>query len=92
MVKLKNIPVVKSDNRGIVYDCDRVSYVDVKKGSISKEHSHNIVENIFLLKGRAQLIVGDRKLVIDSPKKIIIPKNANHELKALTNITLVFYK
>ncbi len=60
---IKEIPVIKSDERGKIYDCDKCNIVMRKKGTISADHSHKEQEVNYLLLGELDSSDSDNERV-----------------------------
>lgn len=88
-MNLPKIPVVKEDERGIIYDCGKVGYIFRKQGTISADHTHEDAETLYLVEGKVKLTVGDETQEVEAPVKIEIPSNVYHKLIALTDIRIV---
>lgn len=67
------------------YDCDGVYYIELDKGAIASDHIHNDQEIIYLVKGKAEYTIGNKRQVIKAPTKIIIPPQTYHKFTALTD-------
>ena len=86
-MNIKNIKILKSDERGIVYECSKAMFVIRKKGTVTADHVHvNIKETIFLFKGDIKLTVGSEVEKLKAPIKFEIPKGAYHKIVALSDI------
>ena len=46
-MKLGEIKIIKSDERGIIYNCGKSNFITRKKGTISADHSHEDNEIIY---------------------------------------------
>jgi len=88
-MKLEEIKIIKSDERGIIYDCGNSGFISRKKGAISADHTHEDPETIYLVKGEVELTLGDETQVVKAPVKFSAPSNVYHKLVALTDIELV---
>ena len=88
-MKLEKIDIIKSDERGIIYNCGKASFISRKKGSISADHTHADPEITYLVKGEIELTIGDETQVVKAPIKFILAPNVYHKLVALTDIELV---
>jgi quercetin dioxygenase-like cupin family protein len=88
-MKLSEIPIKKSDSRGIMYDCNKVKLIIRKKGSISADHKHKRKEILYLIDGKTEIITNNKKKKVSSPAKISFRRNEYHKLIALTNIKLL---
>ena len=89
-MNIKAIKVIKSDERGIIYDCGEASFLSRKKGSISADHVHSEHETLCLVKGEIELTVGDETQIVKAPITFEVPSNVYHKLRALTDIELVY--
>ena len=90
-MKIKKLPIVKSDERGIIYNCEKVNFLVRKKGTISSDHSHKEAENIFLVEGKIELTVDNETKKVEAPVKIEILPNIYHKIVALTDIRILYY-
>ena len=88
-MKIKEIEILKQDNRGIIYRCSPVNYIVRSKGTISADHTHEEAETIYLIEGKVKLTIGKETKSIGAPKKFLIPANEYHKLIALTDIKLI---
>ena len=86
MIDLSPLPILKSDDRGVMYNCDTLKCVVRKKGSISGNHIHSDPEILYLVSGSATVTVGDETTVVEAPMKIQIPGNIHHQLFADSDI------
>jgi mannose-6-phosphate isomerase-like protein (cupin superfamily) len=89
MMRLKEIPIIKSDERGIIYDCDKLNFISRKKGTISADHAHNIREILYVVRGNVELTIGKETKQVSAPLRIEIPAHTYHKLVALSNIELL---
>jgi len=90
-MNIKKLPIVKSDERGVIYDCGRMNFLARKKGTISSDHTHPEGEDIFLIEGEIELTVGDETERVKAPVKIELPADVYHKIIALTDIKLLYY-
>lgn len=88
-MNLETIKIIKSDERGVIYDCGKSSFISRQKGSISADHTHEDAETIYLVKGEVELTIGDETKIVQAPIKFSYPGNTYHKLVALTDIELV---
>ena len=88
-MNLPKIPIVKEDERGIIYDCGKVGYIFRKQRTISANHTHEDAETLYLVEGKVELTIGDETQEVEAPIKIEIPSNVYHKLLALTDIRMV---
>jgi len=88
-MKLENIKIIKSDERGVIYDCGKLSFISRKKGSTSANHTHKHAEVIYLVKGEIELTIGNETKIVKAPIKFGYASNIYHKLVALTDIELI---
>ena len=88
-MNLKELRIIKSDERGIMYDCDKLNFISRKKGTVNADHSHDDYEILYLVKGEAELTIGDDTKIVKAPIKIEIPENTYHKLIALSDIEIL---
>lgn len=88
-MKLNEIKIIKSDERGIIYDCGNSSFITRKKGSIGANHTHEDQEIIYLVKGEIELTIGDETKIVRAPIMFKIDSNVYHKVVALTDIDFV---
>lgn len=88
-VNLKELQIIKSDERGIMYDCDKLKFISRKKGTVSADHSHEDHEILYLIKGDVELTVGKETQKVSAPIRIDIPPKIYHKLIALSDIELL---
>ena len=86
---LNEIKIIKSDERGIIYDCGNSSFITRKKGTIGANHTHEDQEIIYLVKGEIELTVGDETKIVKAPIMFKINSNVYHKVVALTDIDFV---
>ena len=88
-MELEKIKVIKSDERGTIYNCGKSSFISRKKGTISGNHSHKDPEIIYLVKGEVELTIGDETKIVKAPIMFKTNSNVYHKLVALTDIQFV---
>lgn len=91
-MELKSIRIIKSDDRGVIYDCGKCSFISRKKGSVSADHKHADSETVYLLQGTIKLTDGNETQVIKAPVMFKHEPHVYHKLVALTDIELVIYR
>ena len=89
LMNLTGLRVIKSDERGIMYDCDKLNFISRKKGSVSANHSHSDHEILYLVKGEVELTLGNETTRVVAPVKIDIPGGTFHKLVALSDIEIL---
>lgn len=88
-MKIDDIPIVKEDERGIIYRCVPINYIVRKKGSISADHTHEEAETLFLVEGEIELTIAKETRTVKAPKTFFVPSNVYHKVVALTDIKLI---
>jgi len=88
-MELKAINIIKSDERGTIYDCGKSNFISRKKGTISANHAHKDAEIIYLVKGEIELTIGAETQIANAPIMFEIDSNIYHKLIALSDIELV---
>ncbi len=88
-MNLEDITIIKTDARGVIYDCGKSSFIARKKGSVSADHTHEDAETIYLVKGEIELTIGEETQIVKAPVKFSYAGNIYHKLIALTDIELV---
>jgi len=88
-MKTLDIPIIKHDDRGLIYRCEPVNYIVRKKGTTSADHTHNEAERLYLVEGKVRLTIGNETKNIEAPIKVFIPQKEYHKLLALTDIKLI---
>lgn len=88
-MKLEEIPIIKSDERGTIYNCGKSSFIFRKKGTISADHKHQDVEIVYLVKGKVELTIDAETQIVEAPVVFKTDSNVYHKLIALTDIELV---
>jgi len=90
-MNIKKLPIVKSDKRGIIYNCNSVNFLFRKKGTVSSDHTHKEGEDIFLVEGEIELTIGNETKKVKAPIKIEIEPNVYHKIVALTDIRILYH-
>ena len=88
-MELHEIKIIKSDERGIIYDCGKSKFISRKKGTVSADHRHDDPEVVYVVKGEIKLTIGDETQIVRAPIMFKTDPNVYHKLVALTNIELV---
>ena len=88
-MKLNKIKIIKSDERGIIYDCGNSSFITRKKGTVGADHIHNDPEIIYLVKGEIELTINNETKIVKAPIMFKINSNVYHKVVALTDIDFV---
>ena len=90
-MNIKKLSVIKSDERGTIYNCEKMNFLVRKKGTISSDHTHTEGEDIFLVEGKIELTVENETKEVEAPVKIEILPNIYHKIIALTDIRILYY-
>ena len=88
-MKINDLPIIKKDEKGKIYDCGEFKFIIRKKDSISADHTHDKDEILILIDGEIELTINDEIKIIRTPVKIEIPKNTYHKVRALRDIKLI---
>lgn len=88
-MNLKELKIFKKDERGIIYNCDKVYFIVRKKGSIGANHIHEVPEILYLTKGEIELTVGEETQIVKAPTRISIKPNIYHKVLALSDIEMI---
>ena len=64
-----------------------LAFVDLAADMDVPDHSHPHEETIFLMEGKAEFMLGDKKQTITAPVKIIIPPNTYHKFTDISDLT-----
>jgi len=69
------------------------AYWDIKKGSLLPDHSHPHEQVVTMMEGKFELTVENEIKLIQNGDVVVIPSNATHSGKAITNSKIldVFY-
>lgn len=89
IMDLRKISIIKSDDRGIIYDCGESSFIVREKGSVSADHTHKDPETVYLVKGKVKLTIDKEIQIVQAPVRFEVASNVYHRLVALTDIELV---
>lgn len=88
-MKLHQIRTIKSDHRGVIYDCGKSNFISRKSGTVSADHIHNEPEKIYLVEGKIELTIDNETQIVEAPIMFEYGPNIYHKLVALTDIRLV---
>ncbi len=88
-MKIENIKITKKDDRGVIYDCEKVGCIFREKGTVSANHIHEEAETLYLVQGEIELTIEDEMEKVKAPIKVHIEKNIYHKLIALTDIVII---
>lgn len=88
-MKLTKISIIKSDERGVIYDCGKSRFIFRKEGTVSANHKHEDPEVVYLVKGEVELTIDNETQIVKAPIMFKMDSNIYHKLVALTDIDLV---
>ena len=88
-MELEKIKIIKSDERGIIYNCGKSRFISRKKGTVGADHSHESPEIIYLVKGEIELTIGNETKTVKAPIMFKINSDIYHKIVALTDIQFV---
>lgn len=89
-MQLQEIPIIKSDARGTIWNCWASSFITRKQWTISADHTHNDPEIDYLVVGEIELTLGNETQIVKAPIAIHVESNVYHKIVALTDIEMVF--
>lgn len=79
----KDIPLEKIASGG---------YVRRKAGTVSGlNHSHPFEERIRVMEGTAEVVLGDKQMLIETPYELVVKPYVPHLVEAVTDIVLLVY-
>jgi quercetin dioxygenase-like cupin family protein len=81
--------LVKRCKGSKVYEDDFIRLILIERGAIRGEHVHPKEETLYLISGKSNLIIEDKKIRLNSPSKILIPKNTSHIIKSITDSIII---
>lgn len=85
----QDLPIIKAEERGTIYSCDKLKFIHRKKNTISADHTHTVVEILYLIFGTIEITVGEETTTLSTPTKIIIPAGVYHKVFALTDFMML---
>lgn len=88
-MNIKNLSIIKEDERGVIYDCDKLNFIKRHKGTVSANHTHKDAETLYLVDGTVELTIDKETKTLSAPLKIQIQSLQYHKLIALTDISLL---
>jgi mannose-6-phosphate isomerase-like protein (cupin superfamily) len=83
--------LIKKNSSGETYHAEKCKILYRYKGSISGDNEINPAEVIYFINGSAEVQIKDKKVIVNSPEKIIIPAKTFHKIIALTDISFVIF-
>lgn len=87
---IENIPLLKQDDRGAMYDCGELKFIWTRQGATRANHIHEDTEEIlYLVRGEVELTLGEEISHVTAPAKITIPPNTYHKLLMLTETEIL---
>lgn len=81
--------LIKDDQRGKVFQSDKLKIFYRNKGSVSGDNANNDEELIYLISGRAEITLEDESWNVDAPAEITFPENTYHRIDAVEDITFI---
>jgi quercetin dioxygenase-like cupin family protein len=89
---LQKMKILKEDERGMIYYCEKVNLILRKKGARGADHTHEMPEILYLIKGKLKLTIGEETKIVEAPTRISIGPNVYHKDLALTDIEMIEIK
>jgi quercetin dioxygenase-like cupin family protein len=83
---IEDVEVIEHFKGCIAYDCGAVFYIRLQKWATLSDHIHNHQETVFLMEGEGEMILWDKKQIVNAPVKLTIPSNTYHKFTALTDL------
>ena len=83
---IKNVAILEQYDGCKAYDCDSIYYIRLAPWTVASDHTHDKEERVFLMEGKAEIILGSKLYIIEAPKKITIPANTYHKFTAITDV------
>ena len=68
-----------------------VAYAMLESGKRTKPHCHDFLEWYIIVKGSAEMKIGEEKRLVREGDNIMIPKNKRHSISAKGETDLEFY-
>ena len=81
--------LVKKDKRGRIYEDEFIRLILSKKGTIRGEHIHQKQETFYLISGKIDLIIEDKRLKLNAPSRILIPGDVFYTIKSTTKSIVI---
>jgi mannose-6-phosphate isomerase-like protein (cupin superfamily) len=91
-MKIGSISILRSDQRGTIFNCGNSCFISRKAGTTSADHQHPDPETAYLIQGEARLTVDDETETIRAPYQYTVGPHVYHKLVALTDIGLIVDK
>ena len=66
-----------------------LSFVDIKKGSVLKEHQHPHEQITYILEGELEMIIGGERMLLTPGMVHVIPGNVPHSAYAHTDVKVL---
>lgn len=63
--------------------------IEVKNGENTPYHEHDYEHEIYVIKGKVEVTIGEEKHIASADDYVLIPPNAHHGLKALEDLKFV---
>ena len=86
---MEKLKIIKSSDKGKIYECGKFNIIKRKKGTVSADHAHKEQEKLYLLDGNIELTIGNETKIIEIPSKIEIKPNEYHKIVAISDIILL---
>lgn len=83
---IENVDIIEQYNGCRAYDCDTIYYIRLMPWTVVSDHTHDKEETVFLMEWQAEVVLDNKKYIINAPKKITIPVNTYHKFTAITDV------
>jgi quercetin dioxygenase-like cupin family protein len=79
----------QTNEKGQGFKAGRLFYYTTNPGAVRADHTHPEAETLWVIKGKAELQVGEEREVIEAPCMVEIPGNIYHKLTAITQTNFI---
>lgn len=86
------IKLIKENEKGKTYSCNGFKLLYRSKASISGDNEMNTEENIYLVSGKAVVVIGENSSNYTAPATFSIPEKTYHKIEAVTDITMILFE
>lgn len=86
------IELLKENEKGKTYQAPEMKILYRNAGTIAGDNKINPKELIYFITGSAMVTLEDKTWKIEAPAQVEFPANTYHNIKALTDISLVIFE
>jgi len=84
--------IIKENEKGKTYQADNFKILYRYKDAIAGDNSENVKELIYFISGSAEITLGDKTWIVESPAKVEFPAKTYHKIVALTDISFILFE